>query len=86
MNMNDIDEEKPNTETHRKYYDNGKLKAEIQVTNGKPDGICRTYYENGQLMWECPYVDGKKQGISKHYDETGKIIKEISYDNDKELW
>ena len=71
MNTNNIlnKEERPisNTETCRIYHDNGKLKIEIQMTDGKPDGISKSYYENGQLEQECSYVRGKRHGISKYY-------------------
>ena len=34
---------------HQEFFDNGKVRSEINYRNGVKDGLVRTYYENGQL-------------------------------------
>ena len=70
-----IEEERPvsNSKTQRRYHDNGKLKIEIQVTNGKPDGILKSYYENGELEFKSTYSNGKEHGIAQGYYKNGKL-------------
>ena len=60
-------EEKPvsTSKTYRRYHDNGKLKEEIEVANGKRNGISKYYYETGELLSECSYVLGNKHGTYK---------------------
>ena len=54
-----------NTETHRTYHENGKLKEEIELANGERNGISKYYYETGELLYKEQYVDGKEHGITQ---------------------
>ena len=55
------------------FYPNGKLKAELNYSNGKKYGISKEYYKGGNLKNEANYIDGKKDGISKEFYPSGGI-------------
>tara|TARA_B100001123_G_C14936631_1_gene877939 strand:+ start:57 stop:431 length:375 start_codon:yes stop_codon:yes gene_type:complete len=48
------------TEVKKEYWDNGKLKSEIHIKNGKVEGIQTSWYENGKKIRETHYKNGKK--------------------------
>ena len=39
-------------EVRKEYYPSGKLKSEVNVINGKEEGLLKNYYEKGELSWE----------------------------------
>ena len=63
----------------KEYYNNGKLKFEYEIKNGKIEGFYRKYYENGQLEIETNYKNGERDGLYKEYYESGKIRSEFYY-------
>ena len=60
-------------------YENGKLSGEINLKDGKFDGLLEEWYENGQLKREIKYKEGKKDGLSKQWDEKGNLVKEENW-------
>jgi hypothetical protein len=36
-------------EVREEYYPSGKLKSEVNVINGKEEGLLKNYYEKGEL-------------------------------------
>lgn len=67
----------------KEYYDNGKLKVEGELLNGKQEGLFNFYYDNGQLFKQAFFKEGINQDTLKIYYNDGSI-KEISYiKNDK---
>jgi hypothetical protein len=46
-------------EVKKIYYDNGKLKQEINIIDGKQDGITKIYAQDGTLTEERIYNAGK---------------------------
>ena len=60
---------------YRKYHENGKLKSEVFMNNGKKEGIYKSYYY-GQLWVEVNYIDGKMNGIYKKYNDNGQLCEE----------
>ena len=56
-----------------KTYINGKLFAEGNYINGKPNGVLTGYYESGKLNSETSTKDGKTDGISKQYYKNGNL-------------
>ena len=57
----------------RHFYENGKLKREGRLKNGKNDGLWKGYYENGELMEEGNFKIGKKVGSWKYYNQEGQL-------------
>jgi antitoxin component YwqK of YwqJK toxin-antitoxin module len=65
------------------WYENGKMKAEINHVDGKRNGSVIQYYENGQKEIEINYVDGKKDGLETQWYDNGKKKSEANYVDDK---
>tara|TARA_B100002003_G_C13853808_1_gene418364 strand:+ start:265 stop:666 length:402 start_codon:yes stop_codon:yes gene_type:complete len=69
-------------EVEKEYYPSGELKSEVNVINGKLEGLRKVYYENGRLQWEENYKNGKKNGVSREYYNNGEIRFIDTYKND----
>ena len=54
-------------------YDNGQLKAKINYTDGKYDGLSEGYYKNGQLKSKRYWKDGKLDGLEEGYYKNGQL-------------
>lgn len=59
----------------REFYENGQLKSESEVKEGKRNGKHREYYENGSLKLRGQYINNQKKGTWKYYTEEGKFDK-----------
>lgn len=55
--------------TVSKFYESGKIKAEINYKNNKREGKAKIYYENGKLSGEYNYKNNKLEGPYKAYDK-----------------
>ena len=67
----------------KSYYADGKLRAEIQMQNGKKNGRAKEYFKNGKVSMEIDYKDDIKHGQLIRYYETGTLFKEATYVNGK---
>jgi MORN repeat variant len=65
-------------------FENGKLKYEITVKNGKKEGIETFYYENGAKKIETEYKNDKEDGVWKQWYESGQLKLEAHYKNGEE--
>jgi antitoxin component YwqK of YwqJK toxin-antitoxin module len=67
----------------KNYYwnENGQLKHEGNLKDGKKDGLQRSWYENGQLEYEKNYTDGKEDGLFKFWYDDGQLLFEGNYIN-----
>ena len=73
----------PRDGIHRKYYNSGKLSAEIPFKDGKREGLAKTYYESGSLKSEVLFKNGKREGLAKTYYESGSLKSEHPFKNNK---
>ena len=55
--------------TNQEWYQNGELKSEVEVVNGKKSGSYKSWYSNGQQHDEIPYIDGSKEGASREPEQ-----------------
>ena len=69
-------------ETLKKYYDNGKLMAEVEMVDGKKNGRHIEYFENGDTMSVSHWKDWKINGKKSSYYPNGKIKTVSSWEND----
>ena len=60
-------------------YENGQLKSNGNVKDGKPDGRWEWYHENGQLSGKRNYKDGKEEGLWEYFNEDGTLKKTETY-------
>ncbi|WBX75424.1 DUF3352 domain-containing protein [Tenacibaculum ovolyticum] len=54
---------------YKEYYDDGKLKFEVELDDGMLDGDYKMYYPNGSLKLKGSYKNGKQSGTWRAYDE-----------------
>ena len=74
-------DERPINGIYRVYYDDGKIKMEINSLNGKPNGEGKFYRKDGSVSYICNFVDGKPNGVLINYYKNGNVHNELNYDN-----
>lgn len=62
------------------YFDNGTLRAKVEVADGKLNGKYVDYFKSSKVRKECTFKDGLLNGPSKILFETGKVYEEALYD------
>ncbi len=67
----------------KSFYDNGKLKSEINYSNNVREGEAKFYYENGNIKEERNYVNGKVDGLVKKYNKEGKLEEVFNIEDGK---
>jgi TonB family protein len=65
----------------KSFYDNGKLKSEINFSNNVRVGEAKFYYENGNIKEERNYANGKIEGLVKKYNKEGKLKEVFNIEN-----
>lgn len=65
----------------REYFDNGRIKSEIEAKGSLRHGITKNYSKTGTLLSEVNFVDNKKEGPSINYYSSGKIHTRLMYKN-----
>ena len=72
------------TGSYTSHYPDGSKKSEMNIANGKPDGVESTFYaSSGKIMETGSYSEGLKAGIWIRYNENGAKTGEASYLNGK---
>lgn len=61
------------------YYENGQLKHQVILKNGKYDGLAIYYFESGKVQSKVYWKDGRKHGKSVIYFENGNVRQENQY-------
>jgi antitoxin component YwqK of YwqJK toxin-antitoxin module len=77
-NINNVPTHEKN-DTVKKYYENGNLKSQEIVSNGKKVGTWKYFDEGGNIENLTNYVDGKEEGPSLHFFDNGKVKLEAHY-------
>lgn len=62
------------TEKELVKFENGNIKLEAQLIDGKREGIVKYYYESGELQAEQMWKDGVRDGFSKGYYKNGQLM------------
>nr|MBX2840994.1 hypothetical protein [Flammeovirgaceae bacterium] len=65
--------------TKEEFYEDGVLKTEVSLKNGKMHGTYRSYFPNGELKIKGKYKNGEKSGTWKFYNVEGKVMDKVSY-------
>ncbi len=61
------------TNVEYEYFENGNLKAEYSMDNGKLDGSYTSYYLNGQIFEKANFKNGLRDGGYVMYDSLGNV-------------
>lgn len=59
---------------YHEYFENGKLKLEVEIINGLQNGTLKEYYKNGQLHISQDWKMGDPVGDYKLYLDNGKLL------------
>ena len=57
----------------KELYENGKVRMEGTIKDGKRDGVWKVYFEEGTLWSEGTYTIGKRNGEAKNFFPNGKL-------------
>lgn len=68
---------------YREYFDDGSLKVEMNIKEGKPEGAYIVYFRNGKPNEVRAYRNGEFHGTWRTYNEAGLLIAEAEYRNNK---
>ncbi|CAM1339988.1 DUF3352 domain-containing protein [Tenacibaculum aestuarii] len=75
FNLHPIHPSDLSAKSYQEFYENGKLKFEVDLNDGLKDGSYKSYYENGNVKVKGHYKNDKQSGTWKAYDEqTGNVI------------
>jgi len=66
------------------YHENGEIKSEEHLINGKLEGIGTYWHDNGQKVSEGGYKEGKQDGKWTTWYESGLIKSEGNYIDGKQ--
>lgn len=67
----------------KEYFENGALKVEINIKDGRPEGAYIIYFDNGKPNEVRAYRNGEFHGVWRTYNEAGMLIAEAEYRNNK---
>ena len=70
-------------DTDKSYYDNNKIRYEVQKQNGKEQGIAKYWDINGNLINKVQYFYGQVHGEWIRYYISGQIKSIDNYKFDK---
>ena len=66
-------------ETHKSFYQSGKLEYEAEIRDGKPDGISKYWDIEGNLVNISHYENGKLHGASIQYFKNGETSSKAEF-------
>ena len=61
------------------FYDNGNVRATVEIANGTLNGKYLEYYEDFKVKKECYYKEGQTDGPLKMYYNNGRLFRQSSY-------
>lgn len=68
----------------KEFYENGKLRMEGEIKDGKRTGMWKAYFDDGTLWSEGEFVNGERNGYGLNYYPNGKLRAEGNYKDDKQ--
>jgi antitoxin component YwqK of YwqJK toxin-antitoxin module len=68
-------------ETLTERYENGNLKAEIPLIEGKKSGLAKYYNEKGYIDMEVNFENDTPIGTLKTFDSNGKVQREFDFES-----
>lgn len=75
----DASQTKLYTGGYKEFFDDGELRLEMMIIQGKPEGPYVVYYRNGRPNEVRSYHDGKFHGVWRTYNENGMLISQAEY-------
>lgn len=75
------DRHQPYTGICKIFHNNGQLKQEREIVDGKNNGYYRVFSETGVLMEDGNFLNNRHHGVFKYFDDKGNLIVEAEYEN-----
>lgn len=75
----DATQSKLYTGEYREFHDNGEIRLNIFIKDGKPEGPYVVYFENGKPQEVRSYLKGEFHGIWRSYNSAGLLVAEAEY-------
>jgi antitoxin component YwqK of YwqJK toxin-antitoxin module len=72
-------------DTVREYHENGRVKSESIMVNGKIVGHKNVYFTSGQKAGFYSYENGLRKGVFETYHENGKLRTKGFFKNDSTI-
>ena len=69
----DVSQTKLYSGIYREYYENGALKLELFLEDGRPEGTYVVYFENGRPNEVRSYHKGQFHGVWRTYNSSGLL-------------
>jgi len=69
-------------DVYQEFHENGQLKFEVPLIDGKKEGLGKTYFDDGELKIEAQYKNDQLNGRLVQY-YYGRTIKEVNYKDGK---
>ena len=69
----------PYTGRYTEFYDDGMLKMELYLKDGRPEGTYVIYYPDGKIAEVRSYYHGIFHGEWRTYNEEGKLVAIATY-------
>ncbi len=66
---------------YTQYYEDGSPKIEMEIKDGKRNGVFKTYFPGQILESKTQYKDGRLDGKLEIYGKGGKIVLEQNFKN-----
>jgi len=76
-------EQKPFSGEYKEYYDNGQIRQEMVITDGRVNGEVVLWYRTGVKKEIRMFKSGLRDGLWVSYNEQGKKTGEASYKEDQ---
>lgn len=73
------------TGKYEKRYDNGRLRIQGNMVNGKREGLWKYFYDNGMLWSKGYYQDDLQHGMSSVYFRSGILRMQGEYANGENI-
>jgi antitoxin component YwqK of YwqJK toxin-antitoxin module len=67
---------------YREYWDNGQVKQQMLINDGKMDGQVTLWFRSGTIREIRMYSSGLRNGVWTSYDEFGTKTGEAGYQDD----
>lgn len=71
----------PNDGLKKEWYDNGHLKDQYSLKDGKRDGPAKSWFDDGQLWEQIIYKDDVFHGLYESWYENGRKQNVATYNN-----
>ena len=73
----------PTVKKHKEYHENGQLKIEGEMVNGKRHGLWKSFYPDGKKWSETTFENGAKTGRTVTFYENGMMRYQGQYTNNE---